>query len=201
MKVAKLVYVSLLTRVVVDNTATQEEILEKSKSSLIVKINSELGEHLEQIVNDEECPVGEHICMNCEYDFDSKVKKDKLGTHVECPMCQSTSNVDVPKPIGMKAKYNIKTRILEITGKEIKPFKVKVPKDQFEDYWSSVSDRKTGEPLYDINLYFDDFAEDGADEQNPKNYQAQFVNLEKNEKGEIIIGFDYQTLPLKVSVK
>ncbi len=101
----------------------------------------------------------------------------------------------------MKATYNIKTRVLEITGKEILPFKVKVPKNQFEDYWNSVKEKKTGEPLYDVNLYFDDFDRDGANEQNPKNYQAQFVNLTTNDKGEILTGKDYQKLPLKVKVK
>lgn len=101
----------------------------------------------------------------------------------------------------MKATYNIKTRILEITGKEIKPFKVKIPKNEFYDYWNCVKDKKTGEALYDVNLFCDDFANDGGDEQNPKNYQAQYVNLTTDDKGIIQMGNDYQQLSLKVSVK
>lgn len=58
MKVAKLVAVSLLTRVVVDENSTDEEIMEKAKSKFVEKINSEIGEHLEYIVDDEECPYG-----------------------------------------------------------------------------------------------------------------------------------------------
>lgn len=96
----------------------------------------------------------------------------------------------------MKATYNLSTQVLEVTGKEIKPFKKKVTEPH--DYWNSVKDEKTGEPLYDINLFFDDFANDGGDENNHKNYQAQFVNLKKNDKGEILTGSNYQTMKLTV---
>lgn len=56
MKVAKLVYVSLVTRVIVDENATDEQILEAAKSHFIEKVETELGEHLEEIIDDEECP-------------------------------------------------------------------------------------------------------------------------------------------------
>jgi hypothetical protein len=55
-KVAKLVYVSLATRVVVDEDATQEQILEAAKHRFIDKLQTELGENLEDIVDDTECP-------------------------------------------------------------------------------------------------------------------------------------------------
>lgn len=58
MKVAKLVYVSLMTRVVVDENATDEEILEKCKVHFIDKIENEIFDHLESIEDDEECPYG-----------------------------------------------------------------------------------------------------------------------------------------------
>jgi uncharacterized protein YbcI len=56
MKVAKLVYVSLATRVVVDENATDEQILEAARANFIEKIQTELSEHLEEIIDDEECP-------------------------------------------------------------------------------------------------------------------------------------------------
>lgn len=55
-KVAKLVYVSLATRVIVDEDATQEQILEAAKHRFIDKVQTELGEHLEFIGYDDECP-------------------------------------------------------------------------------------------------------------------------------------------------
>ncbi len=55
-KVAKLVYVSMVTRVVVDEDATQEQILEAAKHRFIDKLQTELGENLEDIVDDAECP-------------------------------------------------------------------------------------------------------------------------------------------------
>lgn len=56
-KVAKLVAVSFLTRVIVNDTDTDEEILNKAKSKFHTKVNSELSENLEYIQDDTECPV------------------------------------------------------------------------------------------------------------------------------------------------
>lgn len=55
-KVAKLVYISLATRVVVDENATEDEILNAARSKFIVKVQEELGENLEEILDDTECP-------------------------------------------------------------------------------------------------------------------------------------------------
>lgn len=55
-KTVKLVYVSLMTRVVVDVDATDEEILEAARPKLLEKVNTELMENLEDIVDDAECP-------------------------------------------------------------------------------------------------------------------------------------------------
>jgi len=57
-KVAKLVYYSFVTRVVVEDDATQEDIIRESKRRILEKVNNELGENLEEIIDDEECPVG-----------------------------------------------------------------------------------------------------------------------------------------------
>lgn len=56
MKVAKLVYISLATRVVVDENATEEDILNSARPKFIVKVQEELGENLEEILDDTECP-------------------------------------------------------------------------------------------------------------------------------------------------
>jgi hypothetical protein len=59
MKVAKLVMFSLMTRVVVDENATDEEIIGASYRGIQCKItNRELGDNLEEIKDDEECPCG-----------------------------------------------------------------------------------------------------------------------------------------------
>ena len=56
MKVAKLVYVSLMTRVIVDDDATEAQILDVAKPRLIYTMNSDLSEIIEEIVDDEEVP-------------------------------------------------------------------------------------------------------------------------------------------------
>jgi hypothetical protein len=55
-KVAKLVYISLATRVVVDENASEDEILNAASVKFIEKITNEIQEHIEEIVDDEECP-------------------------------------------------------------------------------------------------------------------------------------------------
>jgi hypothetical protein len=55
-KVAKLVYVSMVTRVIVDEDATDEQIIQASKNNFVEKVLNELGENLEEIVDDEEVP-------------------------------------------------------------------------------------------------------------------------------------------------
>jgi hypothetical protein len=98
----------------------------------------------------------------------------------------------------MKAVFNIKTKVLTITGKEILPFQTTIECDH-SDYWDSVTAKKTGEPLYDINIFCDDMVGTGVyDDTNPLNYSAQFVGLVLQD-GFITTGSDYQTLPLKVT--
>ena len=59
MKIAKLVYVSLATRVVVEYTTTQEEILELVIPRFVDKIINEISENLDDIVDDNVCPYNE----------------------------------------------------------------------------------------------------------------------------------------------
>ena len=59
MKVAKLVSCSLMTRVLVDENATVEEIIRNSKHRFVNIINNELGSNIEDIKDDEECPYEE----------------------------------------------------------------------------------------------------------------------------------------------
>ena len=55
-KVAKLVYVSMVTRVIVDENASETDILIQAQSKFIEKIENEIHENLEEIIDDEECP-------------------------------------------------------------------------------------------------------------------------------------------------
>ena len=57
-KVAKLVAYSLMTRVVVDEHATDKQIVNASKSIIKLKVQDELHENLESIEDDDECPIG-----------------------------------------------------------------------------------------------------------------------------------------------
>lgn len=57
-KVAKLVKVSLITRVIVEENATDEEVLQKSALAFKYKVNEELSENLDSIEPDVECPFG-----------------------------------------------------------------------------------------------------------------------------------------------
>lgn len=55
-KVAKLVYVSLVTRVIVDENADEQTIMELAIPKLSEKLMDEPFEHIEEIVDDTECP-------------------------------------------------------------------------------------------------------------------------------------------------
>jgi hypothetical protein len=61
MKVAKLVYLNLVTRVVVDENATEQEIIDVAKERFIDKIDLEIDEHIDDIVDDVECPYNPSI--------------------------------------------------------------------------------------------------------------------------------------------
>jgi hypothetical protein len=60
-KVAKLVYVSLVTRVIVDENATEQEIMELAVPKLSENLMDSPFEHLEDIIDDLECPFDENI--------------------------------------------------------------------------------------------------------------------------------------------
>jgi len=55
-KVAKLVYVTMVTRVVVDEEATFEGIVKAAKPNLLEKVANELGDNVDEIIPDEEMP-------------------------------------------------------------------------------------------------------------------------------------------------
>ena len=55
-KVAKLVAVSLLTRVIVEDTASEGAILTAAGPRFIGKIHTDLEDNVEYIVDDTECP-------------------------------------------------------------------------------------------------------------------------------------------------
>jgi hypothetical protein len=55
-KVAKLVTVTFITRVIVDENASDEQIFEAARPTLKQKAAEEMFENLESIVDDTECP-------------------------------------------------------------------------------------------------------------------------------------------------
>lgn len=60
MKIAKLVYTSFITRVIVEEEATDEEIIEATKRKLSLQTTYEpIGDHVQEIVDDVECPAAE----------------------------------------------------------------------------------------------------------------------------------------------
>lgn len=57
MLVAKLVYFSFVTRVLVEDDATDAQIVDAAKKNIKLKVKNELHENLEEIIDDIECPV------------------------------------------------------------------------------------------------------------------------------------------------
>lgn len=96
----------------------------------------------------------------------------------------------------MKATYNLETRVLVVSGKEILPFTVIIPENEFYEYWDTVEDLN-GNSLYDINIWFDHFDDIDHSINNPKNWQAQYVDLIGEGDG-IRVGNDYRQLELTV---
>lgn len=60
-KIAKLVAVSLLTRIIVEETDSEEENLAAAKPQFIRKINTGLEDNVEYIKEDTECPFDPEI--------------------------------------------------------------------------------------------------------------------------------------------
>lgn len=56
MLVAKLVYFSFMTRVLVPEDATDEQIVNAARPNIINKVETELDENLEEILDDIEMP-------------------------------------------------------------------------------------------------------------------------------------------------
>lgn len=58
-RVAKLVYVSIMTRVIVNDTDDEEAIMKKARPHLVQKLQEDgLLDHVESIEDDEEIPFG-----------------------------------------------------------------------------------------------------------------------------------------------
>jgi hypothetical protein len=58
-RVAKLVYVSIMTRVIVDDTDDEETIMKKARPQLVKALQEDgLLDHVENIEDDEEIPFG-----------------------------------------------------------------------------------------------------------------------------------------------
>lgn len=66
-KVAKLVTITMTTRVIVDENASESDIIELASIRMSEKIQHEFNENLESIVDDTECP------YNPEWDDEQEV--------------------------------------------------------------------------------------------------------------------------------
>jgi hypothetical protein len=83
-KVAKLVEVSLLVRVIVDENATEDQIIAASYDKFQDKLdNRELGDNLVSIEDDTECPFG---TFDSDIEFDDEITKEmvKNARHYLC---------------------------------------------------------------------------------------------------------------------
>jgi hypothetical protein len=79
-KVAKLVYISLVTRVIVEENATEDDIIMAAKPKFMDSIFNDFGENLEKIVDDTECPYEEEpVC----YHPQSKRVRTHRGYHCD----------------------------------------------------------------------------------------------------------------------
>ena len=65
MKTAKIIWVSLATRVIVDTNDSEEIVIEKAieqaKDKFIDKIKNELYENIDEIFDDTDCPYDQEI--------------------------------------------------------------------------------------------------------------------------------------------
>jgi hypothetical protein len=55
-KVAKLVTITMTTRIIVDENATKEQIIELASIKMSEKIQEEFDQNIESIQDDNECP-------------------------------------------------------------------------------------------------------------------------------------------------
>ena len=63
-KVAKIVWASVGTRVIVDENATDEQVWETAKDNLVRNLASDGLDNVDKIVLDTECPYGTLDCEN-----------------------------------------------------------------------------------------------------------------------------------------
>jgi predicted Zn-ribbon and HTH transcriptional regulator len=104
MKKALLVDVSFTIRLIVDENATDDEIIQATYPKLIERIaNEEVGDNVVSIEEDTECPYDpdfdgvEEKCLNCGFEFirtKLNTHKDELGEHCNCPKCQTSFDIN-----------------------------------------------------------------------------------------------------------
>lgn len=89
MKVAKLVEVSLLVRVIVDENATEDQIIQATYPKLQDKLdNREVGDNVMSIEDDEEVPFGEAPTdITGEQSFEDQQPRMHIGNDDFCTTC------------------------------------------------------------------------------------------------------------------
>ena len=64
MKQAKLVSAHFIARVIVEEDASEEQIIEAAREKFILQMdNNPIGDHIEEIMDDKECPATEEEAL------------------------------------------------------------------------------------------------------------------------------------------
>jgi hypothetical protein len=137
-KVAKLVYTSFVTRVIVDENATDDEIISVAKYKLHDIIIDEFSENLEKIVDDTECPYVEG--ENAEDEINENINLLTNGVKVKCfgneyfvrPYFDVDSSMG-----GLDVKNFIGERIGSIVGEELPDFEDASSVDNFNQMFEN----------------------------------------------------------------
>ena len=152
-KVAKLVYYSFATRVVVDESSTEQDIITESKRRILEKVNNELSENLEEIIDDEECPIGtfetdlpsiDRVILNVEEKTYIVIGK---GLPVQVRKFDNFSDWDSVEDLNGEQVFDIQIDYDEDMGKTIYQFQyVNLIWREDKDNWAIGLDYQCVEP-------------------------------------------------------
>jgi hypothetical protein len=113
MKVAKLVLWSPMVRVVVEDDATYEEIIEAARGKFNIVLADEYEENIEEVMDDLECPYAEEFIKGAKYEVLSNRKTQgwnghefQVGEIVECINADGASGNMKGEPIAAYPEHS-----------------------------------------------------------------------------------------------
>lgn len=116
-KVAKLVTTTLITRVIVDKNATEDQIVKAAKPNYIAKLNNnELGENIEKVVDDKECPFGS---LPKDFYYQPDMMSEKYRTLINKKRSPHLFSWQVFKSKALAQKAYPGVEVLEFSGDDI----------------------------------------------------------------------------------